>query len=363
METNRNDKERNEGSSWENESQHMGSQNKSYGYNEEERNSENQNMSGHDAGTGSSMQNQGMGSRGNEMNDPASRNDPDSWGSDSNRMSGRSDSDENRTWDSTGGDTYSTRQENSGRSVGDESGEENMRLSGSERDNDWNSRSMSSREGIEDDFNSGSGSQSMSGRNNDINDDWDGRSSSQSMSGRNNETDDWNNEGGHNMSSGSAYLEEDVDRASRDMSGSRDHDYMENNGNSMNDYNLTSDLNDDWDESRSQSLSGRDTDFDGGSHSQEMSSDSDDFYSSDFEDEDKALTDRRSSDAKTFNEDEDTWRHEQRMKGREDEAGSGANYGQDLSNRGTSNNNWDATDQTQRGREWHDDEDEKNSLF
>lgn len=324
METNRNNNERNERSSWENESQHMGSQNKSYGYNEEGENSDQQNMSGHDAGTGSSMQNQGMGSRGNEMNDPTSSNNPEGWGSESNRMSGRSDSDENRTWDSTGGDTYSTRQENSGRSIGDESGEENMRLSGSERDNDWNSRNMS---------------------------------------GRNNETDDWSNEGGHNMSSGSAYLEEDVDRASHDMSGSRDHDYMENNGNSMNDYNLTSDLNDDWDESRTQSLSGRDTDFDGGSHSQEMRSDDDDFNSSGFEDNDKPITDMRSSDAKTFNEDEDTWRHEQRMSGREDGAGSGANYGQDLSNRGTSNNNWDANDQTQRGREWHDDEDEKNSLF
>ena len=324
METNRNDKERNEGSSWQNESQHMGSQNKSYGYNEERDDNDQQNMRGHDAGTGSSMQSQGMGSRGNEMNDPAGRNDPDGWGSDSNRMHGRSDSDENRTWDSTGGDTYSTRQENSGKAIGSESGEENMRLSGSERDNDWNS---------------------------------------QSMSDRNYETDDMENEGGHNMSSGSAYLEEDVDRASRNLSGSRDHDYMENNGNSTSDYNLTSDLNDDWDESRTQSLSGRDTDFDGGSHSQEMSSDSDDFYGKDFEDEERSMADRRSSDSRTFNEDEDTWRHEQRMSGNEDEAGSGATYGQDLSNRGTSNNNWDANDQTQRGRDWHNDEDEKNSLF
>ena len=192
-----------------------------------------------------------------------------------------------------------------------------------------------------------------------MNDDWDGRSSSQSMSGRNNESDQWETEGGHNMSSGSAYLEEDTDRASRDMSGSRDHDYMENNGNSTSDYNLTSDLNDDWDESRSQNLSGRDTDFDGGSHSQEMRSDDDDFNSSGFEDE-KPITDMRSSDAKTFNEDEESWRNKKDMSGYEDDFDNETRH---TGNRGTGNNNWDATDQTQRGREWHGDDEEKNSLF
>jgi len=350
METNRNDKERNEGSSWRNESQHMGSQNKSYGYNEEGRNEDQQNMSGHDEGTGSSMQSQGMGSRGNEMNDPTSSNNPQGWGSESNRMHGRNDGNEDETWDTTGGDTYNSMQGNSGRSMSDSSGEEELRMSDSRSGNDWDSTSQSmSSDDMEDDFNSGSGSQSMSGSNNDMNDDWDGRSSSQSMSGRNNETDDWSRNEGHNMSSGSAYLEEETDRASQGLS-SNDHDYMEFNGNSSADYRM----NERFESSE---------DWDSGSHSQEMRSDSDDFNDSGFDDESRSFADRRSSDSRTFNEDEDTWRHEQNMSGNSDDAGSGAGYGQNLGNRGTSNNNWDANDQTQRGREWHDDEDEKNSLF
>jgi hypothetical protein len=345
METNRNDKERNEGSSWQNESQHMGSQNKSYGYNEEGSNEDQQNMSGHDESTGSSMQSQGMGSRGNEMNDPTSSNNPQGWDSESNRMSGRNDGDDDETWDTTGGDTYNAMQNKPGRNLEDQSGEESMRMSDSGSGNEWDStrQSMSS-DDIDDEFNSGSGSQSMSGSNNDMNDDWDGRSSSQSMSGRNNETDDWSRNEGHNMSSGSAYLEEETDRASQGLSGG--HDYMENNGNSSSDYELNRRL-------------GSDQDFDGGSHSQEMRSDNDDFNDSGL-DEERSFTDRRSSDSRTFNEDEDTWRHEQNMSGYEDDAN---NETRQAGNRGTSNNNWDANDQTQRGREWHGDEDEKNSLF
>lgn len=121
----------------------------------------------------------------------------------------------------------------------------------------------------------------------------------------------------HNMSSGSAYLEEEVDRASHDMSGG--HDYMENNGNSASDYNLHRRF---------------ENDFDGGSHSQEMRSDNDDFNDSGFDDE-------SNSQSRTFNESEETWNREKR-------------------NAGTKNNNWDANDPMQRGI--HDDEDQNSGY-
>jgi hypothetical protein len=90
---------------------------------------ENQSMSSMssdmDEGTGSSHRQQGMGSRGNDNNDAIMSDDTTGWGNDSAKMSGSND----ESWNTTGRDTYSSRQENSGSGMGDESGEDSMRMS------------------------------------------------------------------------------------------------------------------------------------------------------------------------------------------------------------------------------------------
>jgi len=129
------------------------------------------------------------------------------------------------------------------------------------------------------------------------------------------------------------------------------HDYMEFNGNSSTDYVQMSsrgETTDEWDNERSMDMS---------------ASDNDDFNNSGFEDENKAWTDKRSPDSRTFNEDEQSWKEKKDMGNSSDDAGAGAGYGSHTSNRGTSNNNWDANDQMQRGRERHGDDEEGNSLF
>jgi hypothetical protein len=127
------------------------------------------------------------------------------------------------------------------------------------------------------------------------------------------------------------------------------------------------------------------SDFDGGSHSQESASDDDDFNTSGFEEDDTeddkddsttAFRDKiRSSDSKTFNEDEASWKNKKDGAASNPnagsgamDAGSGAAYGTNSdggtsSNKGTSNNNWDATNPAHRGREIHGDDEEKNADY
>jgi len=118
---------------------------------------------------------------------------------------------------------------------------------------------------------------------------------------------------------------------------------MEFGGNSSADYNLQSGF--------------VSSDNAGDSESQEMRSDSDDFNDSG---EDEAFRDKiRSSDSRTFNEDEATYKAEKR-EGTQNNV-SGPDYGSNAGNQGTANNNWDANDQMQRGNGLHDDDEEENN--
>ncbi|MCR5861753.1 hypothetical protein LRS05_06205 [Flavobacterium sp. J372] len=109
-------------------------------------------------------------------------------------------------------------------------------------------------------------------------------------------------------------------------SGQQQEQGMGSRGNSMNNASMSGDENY---SSEERSMSG---------------SDNDDFNNQGWpEDEDM------NAQSRTFNEDEETYDEERNMSG----GGSGGYGG---SNRGTENNNWDATDQTQRFNGVHDDE-------